>query len=157
MALYLTDSSIWIGARNRPGTYLPTLLADRLSQDAIATCVPVALEVLMGPPTGAEVDRQWDAVWKNIHWLAVTTTEMERALDLLRSLAHAKAGAHRRRPIDYVIAAVAEAEARSGRDVVVWHWDSDLTVICDHAGIPHEAEHVRAREHGINVQPGQQS
>ena len=149
MPRYLTDSSIWIAAHNRRGTYLPELLAERLERDEIATCVPVALEVLTGPPSGAVLDREWDALWKNLHWIPVTSTEQERALDLLRSLAHTTAGAHRRRPVDYLIAATAEAEQRLRGDIVLWHWDSDLTVICDHAGIPHEAEHARARANGL--------
>lgn len=150
MPLYLTDSSIWIAARNRRGTYLPELLADRIERDEIATCVPVALEVLGGPPSGAVLDHEWDALWKTLRWIPVTAAEQERALDLLRSLAHTTAGAHRRRPIDYIVAAAAEAEQRLRGDVVLWHWDSDLTVICDHAGIPHEAEHFRAKANGID-------
>ena len=157
MPLYLTDASIWIGARNRPGTYLPRALAERLRRDEIAVCVPTALEVLTGPQTGAEVDAQWDALWARLRWLPIGNDELERALDLLRSLAHTTAGAHRRRPIDYLVAACAAAARAAGDDIVLWHWDADLTVICDHAGIPHEAEHERAKEHGINRAPGQPS
>lgn len=155
MPLYLTDASIWSGARSRPDAYLPSLLAERLRDDEIATCVPTALEVLTGPPTGPEVDGQWDALWTHLRWIPIGNGELERALDLLRSIAHTTAGAHRRRPIDYVVAACAEAAVAAGDDVVLWHWNADLTVICDHAGIPHEAEHARAKEHGINVEPGQ--
>ena len=57
MPLYLADSSIWIGARRHPTSYLPELLADRLRSDEIATCIPVALEVLVGPPTAAHRGR----------------------------------------------------------------------------------------------------
>ena len=71
MPRYLTDSSIWIAAHNRRDTYLPELLAERLERDEIATCVPVALEVLTGPPSGAVLDREWDALWKNLHWIPV--------------------------------------------------------------------------------------
>lgn len=144
MTLYLADSSIWIGARNRRGTYLPDLLAERIERDEIATCVPVALEVLSGPPTASELDRDWEGIWKNLRWLPVNTAEQERALELLRSLARTTAGAHRRPPIDYIVAAVAEAEHRLRGDVVLWHWDNDLTVICEHHGIPHEAEQAKA-------------
>lgn len=145
MPLYLTDSSIWIGARKHPGTYLPRLLVDRLADDQIATCIPIALEVLTGPPTGAELGRDWDAVWGHLRWLPIDQPALDRALDLLRGLADTTDGAHRRRPIDYVIASCAEA----ARDVVLWHWDADLMVICDFAGIAHEAEHSRAAAHGL--------
>jgi predicted nucleic acid-binding protein len=149
--LHLTDSSIWIGARRWPDTYLPQLLAERLEVDEIATCIPVALEVLTGPATGEELDQDWDNVWRHLHWLPVGEDAMARSLDLLRELAHTTAGAHRRRPIDYILAACAEA---AGDDVSLWHWDNDLAVICDHAGISHEPEHDRTKANGINVQPG---
>ncbi len=146
MPLYLADSSIWIGARKNPGTYLPRLLADRLAGDEIATCVPVGLEVLTGPPTGAALDRDSQLIWGRLRWLPVGETIMARALELLRGLAHSTDGAHRRRPIDYIIAACAEAH----RGVTLWHWDDDLTVICEFAGIAHEREHARAKANGLS-------
>lgn len=145
MPLYLTDSSIWIGARKHPDTYLPRLLVDRLAGDEIATCVPIVLEVLTGPPTAAELDQDWDAVWRHLRWVPVGEPTLDRSLQLLRGLARTTHGAHRRRPIDYLIAACAEA----AKDVVLWHWDADLAVICDFAGIAHEAEHARAAEYGL--------
>lgn len=151
MPLYLTDSSIWIGARRSPQSYLPRLLAERLRADEIAACVPVALEVLTGPPDGAALDRDWNAVWEHLRWLPVDQTQIDRSLELLRELAHTTAGAHRHRPIDYVVAACAEA---AGSDVVLWHWDRDLTVICSHAGIAHEPEHDRASSNGLGAEPG---
>lgn len=145
MALYLTDSSIWISAYRNPGTYLPRLLVDRLSGDEIATCVPVALEVLTGPANGVELDRDWETVWQHLRWLPLTERVSQRAVELLRELSHTTDGAHRRRPIDYLIAACAETAG----DAVLWHWDADLTAICDFAGIAHEPEHERARAGGI--------
>lgn len=151
MPLRLADASIWIGASRHQQSYLPGLLAERLAADDIATCIPVALEVLTGPPNASAFDADWQAVWSHLRWLPLGETEMARALELLRSLAHTTAGAHRRRPIDYLVAACSE----QADDVVLWHWDHDLTVICDHAGIRHEAEHERAKAHGINVEPGE--
>jgi predicted nucleic acid-binding protein len=150
--VYLTDASIWIGARRWLHSYLPSLLAERIAADEIATCVPTALEVLTGPPTGRELDRDWTKVWQHLRWLPIGDAIMGRSLEVLRELADTTDGAHRRRPLDYIVAACAEAAAA---DVVLWHWDRDLAVICEHAGIAHEAEHARAKEHGINVEPGQ--
>jgi predicted nucleic acid-binding protein len=149
--VYLTDSSVWIAARRAPRSYQPQLLADRLRADEIATCVPVALEVLTGPPDAAALARDWEAVWEHLRWLPVAQAQLDRALELLRGLAGTTAGAHRRRPIDYIVAACAEV---GGEDVVLWHWDRDLTIICDHAGIAHEAEHDRAKAAGLGVEPG---
>jgi predicted nucleic acid-binding protein len=146
MTEFLTDSSVWIGARRNPGTYLSRLLVDRIAGDEIATCVPVALEMLTGPATGAELDQDWHAVWRHLRWLPTTQEINARALELLRELAHTTAGAHRRRPIDYLVAACAE----SAEDVVLWHWDRDLTTICEFAGIAHEAEHERAAAAGLS-------
>jgi predicted nucleic acid-binding protein len=150
VAVYLTDASIWIGARNRAGSYLPRLLAQRLAKDEIATCVPVALEVLTGPRSAEELDEDWATVWRHLRWLRADESVMARALELLRELAHTTDGAHRRRPIDYIVAACAEAAG----DVVLWHWDADLSVICDHARVAHEAEHERAKANGLGVEPG---
>jgi predicted nucleic acid-binding protein len=145
MPHYLTDSSIWIGARRNPGTYLPRLLVDRLTDDEIATCIPIALEVLAGPSSARELDQDWHAVWRHLRWLPMPESVTERALELLRSLGRTTDGAQRRRPVDYLVAACAETVP----DVVVWHWDRDLVAICEHAGIAHEAEHGRARDAGI--------
>lgn len=76
---------------------------------------------------------------------------MARSLELLRALAHTTEGAHRPRPIAYVVAACVEA---AGGDVVLWHGDRDLTLICDFAGISHEPEHDRARRRGAGAEPG---
>ena len=51
--------------------------------------------------------------------------------------------------LDYLVAATAQ----SGEEVVLWHWDRDLTVICDHAGIAHEPEHEPATGNGIDGEP----
>jgi predicted nucleic acid-binding protein len=143
--LYLVDSSIWIGRRRSGAGYLDELLTERFEDGLIATCVPVALEVLVGPPDGAAYDLDWEMVWSQLEWLPLTSAAAERALAVQRELAHQIAGAHRRPPIDFLVAACAEA---AGPDVVLWHWDSDLTVVCEHTGQPHEAEHARARTHG---------
>ena len=146
MPLYLVDSSIWIGARKHAGTYLARLLVDRIADDEVATCVPIALEVLTGPPSGAALDQDWNNVWRHLRWLPLPDAALDRSVELLRDLAHTTDGAHRRRPIDYMIAACSEASD----DVLLWHWDLDLTVICEHAGIPHEPEHPRAAANGIS-------
>lgn len=46
-------------------------------------------------------------------------------------------GSHRRPPIDYLIAAIAEA---ADDDVVLWFFARDLQVICEHTGQAFESE-----------------
>jgi predicted nucleic acid-binding protein len=149
--LYLVDSSIWVGARRKQAGYLSALLAERIAADEAATCIPIALEVLTGPRNADQLERDWSAVWQHLRWLAVSERVMERSLEILRALASTTEGAHRRRPIDYVVAACAEA---AGAEVVLWHWDRDLAVICDFTGIAHEPEHERARRRGAGAEPG---
>src|SRR5581483_5510362 len=92
VALYLTDSSIWIGARHHAGSYLPGLLAERIRADEVAVCIPIALEVLAGPPNAAALEEAWQVLWQNLRWLPVREAEMERARELLFELARTTAG-----------------------------------------------------------------
>jgi predicted nucleic acid-binding protein len=147
MALYLADSSIWIG-RRRPGAgYLQRLFISRFEQGQLAACVPVALEVLVSPRDGAAYEADWNALWAPLTWLPLHERASRRALEVQRALAQKTAGAHRRRALDYLIAACAED---AGDEVVLWHWDAGLTAICEYTGQPHEPEHERAREHGLD-------
>jgi predicted nucleic acid-binding protein len=147
MPLYLADSSIWIGARRSGQSYLAKLLQDRTARGDVATCIPVALEVLVGPADADAYEHDWTTIWVPLDWLPLREKATRRALEVQRGLAKMTAGAHRRRPIDYLVAACAED---AGEDVVLWHWDADLTAICEHTGQPHEPEHERAREHGLD-------
>ena len=78
---------------------------------------------------------------------------MERARELLFVLARTTEGAHRRPAVDYLVAACAATHD----DVTVWHWDHNLRVICETAGISQEAEHERARRHGLHLDPREQA
>jgi predicted nucleic acid-binding protein len=147
--LYLTDASIWIAARRRPESYLADLFAERLAAGEVATCAPVALEVLVGAPNAAELERDWE-IWGELHWLPIPSEALRRSVELMRQLARTTRGAHRRRPIDYLVAACAEA---ADEGTVLWHWDRDLKAICDFAGIAHEPEHDRARAEGLGAEP----
>lgn len=60
-----------------------------------------------------------------------------RALAVQRELAKASDGNHRRSPVDFMIAAAAEA---AGDEVTLWCFDRDLKVICEHTGQACEAE-----------------
>lgn len=86
-----------------------------------------------------------------LQWLPMSAAAARRSVNLMRELARTTRGAHRRRPIYYLVVACAEA---AGEDVVLWHWDRDLSAICDFAGIPHESEHDRARAAGLGAEPG---
>jgi len=61
-----------------------------------------------------------------------------------RQLAQISAGSHRRPAIDFLIAATAEA---AGPEIVLWSFDRDLKVICEHTGQPGEAEESTGSGH----------
>lgn len=77
----------------------------------------------------------------------------ERARALLFELAGTNDGAHRRPAVDCLVAACAACHGQ----VTLWHWDRDLRIICDHAGIDHEAEHDRAKRHGLGLDPAEEA
>jgi predicted nucleic acid-binding protein len=145
VTLYLADASIWIAQQRRRGSYLDVLVTERFEAGQIATCAPVALEVLGGAPDAESYAQDWNFVFSALDWLPLDDEASRRAVDVQRALAVKTRGAHRRPAIDYLVAACAE----SADDVVLWHWDHDLRIICEHTGQPQEAEHVRARRHRL--------
>ena len=146
MPLYLADSSIWVG-RRRPGAqYLEQLLTLRLGRGELATCVPVALEVLVGAHDGGAFARDWLNLWQHLVWLPLRERATGWALDVQSELARATSGGHHVAPASYLVAACAE---HAGHEVVLWHWDDGIATICQHTGQPHEPEHVRARGNGF--------
>jgi predicted nucleic acid-binding protein len=141
MTLYLADSSVWVGRRRPDAGDLPRLFVERLRRNEIATCVPVAIEVLTGPPDAEAYVRDWTSLWSHLHWLPLRERATGRALEVQSELALAAPGAHRRSLAHFLVAACAEA---AGAGVVLWHWDSDLAAICEHTGQPHELVAPRA-------------
>jgi predicted nucleic acid-binding protein len=135
MTRYLADSSVWIGRRRPDAGDLSRLLVDRLRRSEVATCVPVAIEVLSGPSDGEAYVRDWTRLWSQLHWLPLRERATGRALEVQSELALAAPGAHRRSLSHFLIAACAED---AGPGVVLWHWDPDLAAICEHTGQPHE-------------------
>ena len=135
MTLYLADSSIWSGRRRTEAGDLSRRFVDRLRRSEIATCVPVALEVLTGPADGEAYVRDWTRLWGQLHWLPLRECATGRALEVQSELALAAPGAHRHSVSHFLIAACAED---AGPEVVLWHWDPDLAAICEHTGQPHE-------------------
>ena len=137
MPLYLADTSIWAWANKRSRPDITEKLADRIERDELATCVPVALEVMHRAETGAQYDELFDSLLGTIRWLDLDERSSRRALTVQRELAGRTHGNHRRPAVDYLIAAVGEL---AGDDVVTWFFDKDFRVICEHTGQRFEAE-----------------
>jgi predicted nucleic acid-binding protein len=150
VTLYLADSTIWAGRRRSGGQALQSLFVERLGRGEIATCVPIALEVLTGPNDGDAYVRDWMTLWDQLHWLPLRERATGRALEVQSELALAEPGAQRHSVSHFLIAACAED---AGPDVVLWHWDDDLAAICEQTGQPHEFERARAE---LATTPGAQ-
>jgi predicted nucleic acid-binding protein len=134
---YLADTSIWAWSQKAQRLDIREKLADRYEAGEIVTCVPVVLEAMHRPETGAQYRERFDELFAPLERLPLEGTSVERALEVQRELAGASNGSHRRPAIDFLIAAAAEA---AGDEVVLWCFDRDLKVICEHTGQPSEPE-----------------
>lgn len=137
MPRYLADTSIWAWAQRSERADIRDRLADRYEKGEIVTCVPVVLEAMHRPEAGAHYTERFDGLFAHLDRLPMEDTTAERALEVQHQLAKASDGSHRRPAIDFLIAAVAEA---AGPEVVLWCFDRDLKVICEHTGQPCEPE-----------------
>jgi predicted nucleic acid-binding protein len=137
MPRYLADTSIWAWAGKASRPDIKAKLASRYERDEVVTCVPVILDAMHGPETTAGYRERFDGVFAPLERLPVEGPAAERALAVQRELAGVSNGSHRRPAIDFLTAAAAEA---AGPEVVLWCFDRDLKVICDHTGQPCEAE-----------------
>jgi predicted nucleic acid-binding protein len=108
VTLYLADTSIWAWANKQSRPDITEKLAERLERDEIATCVPVALEVMHRAETGEQYERLFGSLLKNLRWLELSDLVSGRALDVQRQLAGHSHGNHRRPAVDYLIAAIGE-------------------------------------------------
>jgi predicted nucleic acid-binding protein len=141
---YLADTSIWAWAQKAERSDIRERLADRYEAGEIVTCVPVILEAMHRRQTGAQYKERFDELFAPLERLPLEEASAERALEVQRELAEAIEGSHRRPAIDFLIAAVAE---EAGPEVVLWCFDRDLKVICEHTGQPSEPEESTGSGH----------
>jgi predicted nucleic acid-binding protein len=134
---YLADTSIWAWAQKTERPDIREKLAIRYEQGEIVTCVPVVLEAMHRAETADSHGERFDALFALLERLPLENASVERALQVQRELAAASNGNHRRPAIDFLIAAAAEA---AGPETILWCFDRDLKVICDHTGQPCEPE-----------------
>lgn len=137
VSLYLADTSIWAWANKGSRPDITEKLASRLEDGEVATCVPVALEVMHRAKTGNEYAELFHTLLVPLRWLDLDESSGLRALEVQSELAGGKHGNHRRPAVDYLIAAIAELNEDA---VISWFFDKDLRVICEHTGQPYQAE-----------------
>ncbi len=133
---FLADTSIWAWGTSRQRPDIRQKLGARVGQDLVTACVPVALEVMHRADSSARYTEQFEATFARLEWLPLTEAASQRAMDVQRLLAARSDGAHRRSPVDFLIAAVAEQHD----DVVLWCFDKDFRAIADGTGQPIEEE-----------------
>lgn len=137
MTRYLADSSIWAWASKGSRPDIRARLASRYEAGEVVSCVPVVLEVMHGPQTAVDFRDRYEAIFEPLESLPLDDRIAERALGVQRELAAQTDGNHRRPATDFLIAAIAEA---AGPEMILWFFDRDLEVICEHTGQPYEAE-----------------
>ena len=125
MPRYLADTSIWAWAAKPQRPDITKKLVKRVAADEVLTCVPVALEVMHRPDTGATYQQQFETLLEPLEWLTLTESAGSRAMEIQRQLAAESDGGHRRPPTDFLIAAIAE----ENDGVVLWAFDNDYAVI----------------------------
>ena len=144
MARYLADTSIWAWAQKAERLDIREKLADRYEAGEVVTCVPVILEAMHRPETAAQYRERFEGLFAPLDRIPVNDSSVERALEVQRQLAAKTDGSHRRPAIDFLIAAAAEA---AGTEILLWSFDRDLRVICEHTGQPGEHEESTGAGH----------
>ena len=144
MPRFLADTSIWAWAQRAERPDIREKLAVRYEQGEVVTCVPVVLEAMHRPETAGLYKERFDGLFAPLERMPLADASVERALAVQRELAEASDGNHRRPAIDFLIAAAAEA---AGPEVILWCFDRDLRVICDHTGQPCEPEESTGSGH----------
>jgi predicted nucleic acid-binding protein len=127
--IYLADTSVYVLQRRFPEVrqrFEALLTAGRL-----AACQMTALEYLNNAPD----PKGYEVLWGALHghrWIDVTTSAVDRALDVHRMLAATSQHRHFRLP-DLIIAATAELHGAT-----VLHYDADYDRIAAMTGQPTE-------------------
>jgi predicted nucleic acid-binding protein len=128
-SVYLADTSVYVLQGRFPEVRrrFETLLAE----GRLAACQLTALEYLNNAPD----PRRYEVLWNALHgqrWIDVTTSAMDRALEVHRMLAADSQHRHFRLP-DLIIAATAELHGAT-----VLHYDADYDRIAAMTGQPTE-------------------
>ncbi len=138
MPRFLADSSIWGWANSGRRPDITTKLAERFEAGQVVTCPPVILEVLHRARTGEQYESLIETLFEPLDWLPLGHEQSLRAVAVQRELAGTTHGNHLRPAIDFLIAAVAESAVDD--EVLLWFFDKDLSIICEHTGQPFDAE-----------------
>jgi len=137
MPSFLADSSIWGWANSGRRPDIAEKLAERLERGEVCTCPPVIIEALHRATAGREYEELYGTLFEPVDVVPLTEGAASRAVEVQRSMAASTHGNHLRPAVDFLLAAAAEL---AGEEIVLWFFDKDLLVICEHTGQPYEAE-----------------
>jgi len=137
MPSFLADSSIWGWANSGRRPDIAEKLAERLERGEVCSCPPVIIEALHRATTGREYEELYGTLFEPVDVVPLTEEAASRAVEVQRSMAATTHGNHLRPAVDFLLAAAAEL---AGEEIVLWFFDKDLLVICEHTGQPYEAE-----------------
>lgn len=126
MTLYLVDKSAF--EQQRHSVAADETLRALATENRLATCEIVALELLYSARGVADYEQKWVDL-QALPWLHVTQAVMTRAVTTQRLLA---ARGQHRRPLPDLIIAAAAAE----HDATVLHYDNDFDLIAAVTGQP---------------------
>jgi predicted nucleic acid-binding protein len=136
----LLDTSVW--ARLRDGRLLGSAAEDvftRLERGELALTEPLILEMRYSARDGADFALLAEELGA-FPLLALDKTAVSRALDAQSQLAGARGVSHRVKPVDLLVAAVAERNSTA-----VVHYDSDYDVLAEHTDLDFESVWVAER------------
>jgi len=115
--LYLADTSAWHRSSHAE---VAEAWARRLSDDTLATCSQVRLEILYSARSAEDYERIATELTA-LHQLPCAEAQLERALEIQRALSRQGGLHHRSVKIpDLIIAASAESAG-----AIIWHYDED--------------------------------
>ena len=126
MTLFLVDKSAF--EQQRYSKDADATLRSLATENQLATCAIVALELLYSTRGPADYETRWNHLI-SLTWLPMDDEVMRTALDLQRRLA--QRGLHRRPIPDLLIAATALVH-----DATVLHYDKDFDLIAEITGQP---------------------
>ncbi len=122
----LLDNSVY--ARRRHAEVLATWTEGLVEQRFVA-CDPFLIEALSGARSGEELRAERNDLLATMRHVACDQRTWQVAFDMQQAMADAAGLMHRRKPLDFLIAALAHQHGLG-----VLHYDRDYDLIAEHGG-----------------------
>lgn len=123
----LIDNSAWSRARLPP---VREAWKQALESRRLVSCPPFLIEVGYSARTGAELRETRADIALSMATVPCTEATWDLAFDAQQRMADASGLMHRRKPIDFLVAAIAHQHGLG-----VLHYDRDYDLIAEHSGL----------------------